>query len=92
MEFYHPLVEGVSDPDTCRLLTTQLHSTYLLSEEKKAMLSSAVVSGSSYLKVLEVEEKPHLVTVLMEKMSEVKKLQTLSENMSAWWRGSKQGI
>ena len=34
----------------------------------------------------------HLVTVLMEKMSAVKELQTLSEDMSGWLSGSKQGI
>ena len=91
-EFYHQLVEAVSDPDTCHSLTTQLHSTSLLSEEKKAMLSSSVASGRSFLNVLGVEEEPHLVTVLMEKMSAVKELQTLSEDMSDWLNGSKQGI
>ena len=92
IEFYPQLVEAVSDPDTCRSLTTQLYSTSLLSEEKKAVLSSSLASGSSYLKVLGVEEEPHLVTVLMEKMSAVKQLQTLSEDMSGWLSGSKQGI
>ena len=57
------------------------------------MLSSSLASGrSSFLKVLAVEEEPHLVTVLMEKMSAVKQLQTLSEDMSGWLSGSKQGI
>ena len=42
--------------------------------------------------MLGVEEEPHLVTVLMEKMSAVKQLQTLSEDMSGWLSGSKQGI
>ena len=58
------------------------------------MLSSSVVSSRSFLKVLGVEEEPHLlvVTVLMEKMSAVKELQTLSEDMSDWLSGSKQGI
>ena len=65
-EFYQQLVEAVSDPDTCHSLTTQLHSTSLLSEEKKAVLSSSLASGSSFLKVLGVEEEPHLLTVLME--------------------------
>ena len=92
IEFYQQLVEAVSDPDTCRSLTTQLHSTSLLSEEKKAVLSSSLASGRSFLKVLGVEEEPHLVTVLMEKMSTVKQLQTLSEDMSSWLSGSKHGI
>ena len=91
IEFYPQLVEAVSDPDTCHSLTTQLHSTSLLSEETKAALSSSMASGRSFLKVLGVEEEPHLVTVLMEKMSAVKQLQTLSEDMSAWMSGSKQG-
>ena len=56
------------------------------------MLSSSVASGGLFLKVLGVEEEPHLVTVLMEKMSAVKVLQTLSEDMSDWLSGSKQGI
>ena len=90
IKFYPQLVEAVSDPDTCHSLTSQLHSTSLLSEEKKTMLSQA--SGSSYLEVLRVEEEPHLLTVLMEKMSTVKLLQTLSEDMSRWLSGSKQGI
>ena len=55
------------------------------------MLSSSLASGSSFLKVLGVEEEPHLLTVLMEKMSAVKQLQTLSEDMSGWLSGSKQG-
>ena len=56
------------------------------------MLSSSLASGSSYLKVLGVEEEPHLLTVLMEKMPAVKQLQTLSEDMSGWLSRSKQGI
>ena len=48
-----------------------------------------MASGSSFLRVLGLEEEPHLVNVLMEKMLEVKQLQTLSENMSDWL---KQGI
>ena len=91
IEFYPQLVEAVSDPDTCHSLATQLHSTSLLSEEKKATLSSSMASGTSFLKVLGVEKEPHLMTVLMEKMLAVKQLQTLSEDMSAWLSGSKQG-
>ena len=90
-EFYQQLVEAVSDLDTCHSLTTQLLSTSLLSEEKKAVLSSSVTCGRSFLKVLGVEEEPHLVTVLIDKMSAVKELQTLSEDMSDWLNGSKQG-
>ena len=56
------------------------------------MLSSSLASGRSFLKVLGVEEEPHLMAVLMEKMSAVKQLQTLSEDMSSWLSRSKQGI
>ena len=56
------------------------------------MMSSSLASGSSYLKVLGIEEDPLLVTVLMEKMTAVKELQTLSEDMTKWLSGSKQGI
>ena len=49
-----------------------------------------MASGVSLLKVLGVEEEPHLVTVLMEKMSAVKQLQTLSEDMNTRLRESKQ--
>ena len=56
------------------------------------MLSTSVASGRSFLNMLGVEEEPHLVTLLMEKMSAVKELQTLSEDMSDWLSRSKQGI
>ena len=84
IEFLPQLVEAFSDPDTCRSLITQLHSTSLLSEEKKAALSSSysLASGTSFLKVLGVEEETRLMTVLMENMSAVKQLQTLSEDMN----------
>ena len=56
------------------------------------MLSSSVASGGLFLKVLGVEEEPHLMTVLIKKMSAIKELQTLSEDMSDWLSRSKQGI
>ena len=80
-EFYHQLVDAVSDPHTCQSLAAQLHST--ISQEKIAQLSSGQTSGSEFLKVLGVEEEPHLLTVLMEKMAGVKQLQTLAEQMTA---------
>ena len=80
--FYHQLVDAVSDPYTCQSLTAQLHST--ISQEKIAdELSSGQTSGREFLKVLGVEEEPHLLTVLMEKMAGVKQLQTLAEQMTA---------
>ena len=42
--------------------------------------------------MLGVEEEPHLLTVLMEKMTGVKPLQTLAELMSARLSELKQGM
>ena len=92
LQFYHQLVDAVSDPHTCQSLTAQLHSTTLMSQEKIAQLSSSQTSGSEFLKVLGVEEEPHLLTVLMEKMAGVKSLQTLAGLMSAHLCELKQGM
>ena len=92
IQFYHQLVEAVSDPSTCQSLTAQLHSTTQMSQEKIAQLNSGETSGSEFLKVLGVEEEPHLLTALMEKMTGVNKpLQTLAEQMSARLSELKQG-
>ena len=68
IEFYQQLVEAVSDPDTCRCLTTQLHSTSHLFRGEKSRLSS-VNSPVAGQVLSNMEKEPHLVTVLMEKMS-----------------------
>ena len=59
-EFYHVLVDAVSDPLTCQSLTAQLHPTILISLEKITQLSSGQTSRSEFLKVLVAEEEPHL--------------------------------
>ena len=92
IQLYQQLVEAVSDPLTCQSLIAQLHSTTLMSQEKLAQLNSGETSGSEFLKVLGVEEEPHLLTVLMEKMTGVKPLQTLAELMSACLNELKQGM
>ena len=81
-EFYHQLVDAVSNPLTCQSLIVQLHPTTLISQEKIAQLSSGQTRSNEFLKVLGVEEEPHLLTVLMKKMAEVKQLQTLAEQMT----------
>ena len=91
IEFYHQLVDAVSDPLTCQSLTTQLHPTTLLSQEKIAQLSSGQHTGSSFLKVLAVDEDPQLLTLLMEKMANVEQLQMLWKSMSNWLSTRKQG-
>ena len=90
-EFYHQLVDAVSDPLTCQSLTAQLHPTTLISQEKIAQLSSGQHTGSSFLKVLGVEEDPQLLTVLMEKMTNVEQLQMLWKLMSILLSAKKQG-
>ena len=55
-DFYHRLVEAVSDEHTCQSLLTQLSSSALISEEKIAQLTSSKVTGSSFLKTLGLEE------------------------------------
>ena len=91
IEFYHQLVDAVSDPLTCQSLIAELHPTTLISQEKITQLSSGQHTGSSFLKVLGVEEDPQLLTVLMEKMANVEQLQTLWKSMSTRLSTIKQG-
>ena len=91
IEFYHQLVDAVSDPLTCQSLIAQLHPTTLISQEKIAQLSSGQHTGSSFLKLLGVEEDPQLLTVLMEKMANVEQLQMLWKSMSTRLSTMKQG-
>ena len=91
-EFYHQLVEAVSDPHTCQSLAAQLHSTTLISQEKIAQLSSGQTSGSEFLKMLGVEEDPYLLKVLMEKMGGMEQLQKLAEHMTVRLRTLQHGI
>ena len=80
-DFYHRLVEAVSDEHTCQSLLTQLSSSALISEEKIAQLTSSKVTGSSFLKTLGLEEEPHLLVPLVSAMSGVEQLQILAEKM-----------
>ena len=82
-DFYHRLVEAVSDEHTCQSLLTQLSSSALISEEKIAQLTSSKVTGSSFLKTLGLEEEPHLLVPLVSAMSGVEQLQTLAGEVSA---------
>ena len=89
-DFYHRLVEAVSDEHTCQSLLTQLSSTTLISKEKIARLSSSKVTGSSFLNTLGLEEEPHILVPLVSAMSQVEQLQTLAREMNSNLR-SKQG-
>ena len=91
-DFYHRLVEAVSDEHTCQSLLTQFSSSALISDEKISQLSSSKVTGSSFLKTLGLEEEPHLLVPLISAMSQVEQLQTLAEEMNSNLRSrSKQG-
>ena len=90
-QFYHQLVDAVSDPHTCQSLTAQLHPTPLISQEKIAQLSSRQDTGGQYLRVLGLEDEPLLLAVLLEKMEEVKPLQELAKQMSTSLTESKRG-
>ena len=90
-QFYHQLVDAVSDPHTCQSLTAQLHPTPLIPQEKIAQLSSRQDTGGQYLRVLGLEDEPLLLAVLLEKMEEVKPLQELAKQMSTSLTESKQG-
>ena len=90
-EFYHQLVDAVSDPRTCQSLTAQLRSTTLISQEKIAQLSSGQHTGTSFLKVLGVEEDLQLMTAFIENMANVEQLQMLWKSMSTWLSTMKQG-
>ena len=81
-DFYHGLVEAVSDEHTCQSLLTQL-SSFTLTTEKIAQLTSSKVTGSSFLKTLGLEEEPHLLVPLVSAMSGVEQLQTLAEKMDS---------
>ena len=65
----------------------------MLYEKIVQVQSSPQASGSSYLKMLDVEEEPHLLTVLMEKMAsaEEEQLQKLAGQMAARMSDLKQG-
>ena len=91
-QFYHQLVDAVSDPHTCQSLTAQLHPITLISQEKIAQLSSGQNTGGQYLRVLGLEDEPLLLAVLLEKMEEMKPLRELAKQMSASLTESKQGI
>ena len=82
-DFYHRLVETVSDEHTCQSLLTQLSYPALISEEKITQLTPSRASGRSFLKTLGLEEEPHLLVPLVIAMSGVKQLQTLAGEMSA---------
>ena len=82
-DFYHRLVEAVSDEHTRQsLLTVLISCSGTLSEKKIAQLSSSKVTGSSFLNTLGLEEQPRLLAPLVFAMTQVEQLQTLSEEMA----------
>ena len=94
-EFFPQLIDAFSDDQTHRSLVSELYSRSLISEEEKGTRMSSTLPpktrGSSLLKVLGVEEKPHLLTELITAMMGVEELQPLAEEMSAQLSKTKQG-
>ena len=94
--FLDLLHQAFSNDQTHHTLVNQIYHKSLISEEeKKAQLSSVQPpkeKASSLLKVMGVEEKPHLLTELFTAVMEVEELQPLAEEMSVQLNKTKQGI
>ena len=84
-EFYHQLVDVLSDGETHHPIVSHLHKRSVISEKVQAtqMTSTAQERGRSLLTVLGLEEKPHKLRELITVMMEVEKTKSLAEEMTA---------
>ena len=84
-EFYHQLVDVLSDSDTHRSIVSHLHKRSVISEKVQAaqMTSPVQERGRSLLTALCLEEKPHKLKELITVMMEVEKVKSLTEKMTA---------
>ena len=82
---FRPLFESLCNEQVCSSLIDQLVSMSLISEaDKETLLSSTwhpKVRATSLLEVLNIEEKPHLLTELIKAMEEVEELKGLANEM-----------
>ena len=82
---FRPLFESLCNEQVCSSLIDQLVSMSLISEaDKETLLSSTwhpKVRATSLLEVLNIEEKPHLLTGLIKAMEEVEELKGLADEM-----------
>ena len=91
-EFYHQLVDVLSDGDTHCSIVSDLHKRSVISEEVfTAQMTSTQERGRSLLTVLGLEEKSHKLRELMTVMMEVEKAKSLAEEMTAQLSKSEQG-
>ena len=91
-EFYHQLVDVLSDGDTHRSVVSGLHKRSVISEKVWAeQMTSTQERGRSLLTVLSLEEKPHKLKELITVMMEVEKVKSLAEEMTAQLNKSEQG-
>ena len=86
-DFYHHLVDVLSDEQTCSLLT-QLPS--YLTKKITSSTAATTCSGRSFLETLGLEKEPRVLVPLVNAMSGIEQLQTLAEEMFFVMR-SKQG-
>ena len=90
-EFYHQLVDVLSDGDTHRSIVSDLSMRSVISTEVwAAQMTSTQERGRSLLKVLGLEEKPHKLRELITVMMEEEKVKSLAEEMTAQLRKSEQ--
>ena len=84
-EFYHQLVDVLSDGDTHHSIVSNLHKRSVISEKvwTTQMTSTVQKRGRSLLTVLSLEEKPHKLRELITVMMEVEKVKSLAEEMTA---------
>ena len=90
-EFYHQLVDVLSDGDTHHSIVSDLHKKSIISDELAAQMTSTQERGRSLLTVLGLEEKPHRLRELMTVMMEVDKAKSLAKEMTAKLSKSEQG-
>ena len=91
-EFYHKLVDVLSDDDTHRSIVSHLSKRSVISAKvwaKQMILTQD--RGSSLLTVLDLEKKPHKLRELISVMMEVEKVKSLAEEMTAQLSKSEQG-
>ena len=94
-QFFRPLFESLCNEQVYFSLVDQLVSMSLISEvDKETLLSSTrhpKVRASSLLKVLNIEEKPHLLMELIETMEKIEELKGLADEMLAQHKTNEEG-
>ena len=92
-EFYHQLVDVLSDGDTHHSIISDLHKISVISKKVQTaqMTSTVQERGRSLLTVMGLEEKPHKLRELITVMMEVEKVKPLAEEMAAQLSKFEQG-